>query len=258
MKKFLYASLAILSLVLLSLAGCSTTFDAAEAFRGESPEQIYAKGVDAMHDKNYQNAIKRFEALDVQYPYGRNTENAQLFLVYAYYITNDFASSEAAADRFIHTHPTNPHVDYAYFMRGLSNYYQNLGVFEKFFAVDLASRDLTQIKKSYTNFAELTRLFPRSRYAPAAHQYMIYLRNVMANYELHIAEYYYDRGAYVAAANRANQVVQQYQGAPAVPEALVIMVKSYRKLNLPQNTNEALSVLQYNFPRSNYLKRTPP
>jgi len=127
-------------------------------------------------------------------------------------------------------------------------------VFERFFTVDLATRDLAQIKKSYNDFAELTSLFPHSRYAPAAHQYMVYLRNVLANHELHIAQYYYDRGAYVASANRANYVVQHFQGAPAVPKALVLMVKDYRKLNLAQNAGDALRVLQYNYPNSEYMK----
>jgi len=255
MKCILYPILSLLSVLFLILTGCSTTFDAADAFKGESPEKIFALGEEYLKDKSYQNAIKRFEALDVQYPFGHNTEIAQLHLIYAYYMTSDYPSAEAAADRFIHTHPTSPHVDYAYYMRGLSNYYQNLGVFERFFTVDLATRDLVQIKKSFADFAELIRLFPNSYYAPAAHQYMIYLRNVMANHEMHVARYYYDRGAYVAAANRANQVVRHFQGAPAIPEALVIMVKSYRKLNLTQDLNDAYAVLQYNFPGSVYLKQ---
>jgi outer membrane protein assembly factor BamD len=254
MKRILHFGLPLLSVLLLGLSGCASTFDAAEAYKGESPDQIFKEGEDSLRGHNYSDAIKHFEALDVQYPFGRNTETAELHLIYAYYMTGDYLSTEAAADRFIHAHPTNPHVDYAYFMRGLANYYQNLGVFERFFTVDLATRDLVQIKKSYNDFAELTSLFPHSRYAPAAHQYMIYLRNVLANHELHIAQYYYDREAYVASANRANYVVQHFQGAPAVPKALVLMVKDYRKLNLTQNAGDALIVLQYNYPNSEYVK----
>lgn len=236
------------------LAGCASTTDPAEAYKNESAEEIFQHGEKAMRDKSYREAIRRFEALDVQYPFGRNTEIAQLQIVYAYHMVGDYALAEAAADRFVHAHPTNPHVDYAYYMRGLSNYFQNLGVFERIFSVDLATRDLTQIRKSYHDFSELVNRFPNSRYAPAAHQYMVYLRNVMANHELQVAQYYYSHAAYMAAANRATNVVRHYQGAPAVPDALVIMVKSYRALHLTQNEQEAMTVLQYNYPDSQYTK----
>jgi outer membrane protein assembly factor BamD len=236
------------------LTACSTSTDPAEAYKGETAQQIFQKGETALRERSYSEAVKRFEALDVQYPYERYTETAQLHIIYAYYMTSDYASAEAAADRFVHAHPANPHVDYAYYMRGLSNYYQNLGVFERIFTVDLATRDLGQIKKSYADFAEVVHSYPNSYYAPAAHQYMVYLRNIMADHELEVAQYYYSRGAYVAAADRANLVVRHYQGAPAVPKALVIMTKSYRALNLTQNANDSLQVLQYNYPNSSYVK----
>jgi len=140
----------LLSGLLLSvffLTSCSNTFDAAEAYRGESAEQIFNRGEAALRDRSYSEAIKRYEALEVQYPFGRNTVTAELHVIYAYYMSSDYVSAEAAADRFIHAHPTSPHVDYAYFMRGLANYYQNLGVFERFFTVDLATRDLSQLKR---------------------------------------------------------------------------------------------------------------
>lgn len=246
----------LIPIVLASVlfTGCSTTTDPADAYKGETPEHIFAKGEQALRDKSYQEAIKRFEALEIQYPFGRNTETAQLQIIYAYYMNSDYASAEAAADRFIHSHPTSPHADYAYYMRGISNYYQNLGLFERLFAVNLATRDLTQIKKSYSDFAEVDRLYPNSPYAPAAHQYMIYLRNLMANHELQVAEYYYNRRAYVAAADRANLLIRHFQGAPEIPQGLVIMAKSYRKLHLTQESNDAIRVLQYNYPNSKYVQ----
>jgi outer membrane protein assembly factor BamD len=246
--------LILVMLLSILVTACSTTTDPSDAYKGESAEEIFQKGEEAMISKNYGEAIKRFEALDVQYPFGRNTEIAQLQIIYAYYKTSDYASAESAADRFIHAHPTSPHVDYAYYMRGLSNYFQNLGVFERLFAVDLATRDLVQIKKSYNDFAEVVHLFPHSYYTPAAHQYMVYLRNILAAHELEVAKYYYNRGAYVAAANRASLLVRHYQGAPTVPDGLVLMVKSYRKLNLTQNANEAMKVLEYNYAGSKYVQ----
>jgi outer membrane protein assembly factor BamD len=148
-------------------------------------------------------------------------------------------------------YPTHPHVDYAYYMRGLSDFYLNLGVFERMFAVDLSKRDLIQIQKAFVDFKELTLRFPASRYTPSAHQYMIYLRNVLAKHELDVAKYYYNRGAYMAAANRGSVVVTQFQGAPTVKDALVLMVKSYRHLHLTKLESDTLAVLKYNYPEIN-------
>ncbi|HLB57889.1 MAG TPA: outer membrane protein assembly factor BamD [Gammaproteobacteria bacterium] len=255
MKSVKYLIVIALTFFLSFLLGsCTTTQDPSDAYKGETSQQIFQKGEEAVKDHNYTEAIKRFEALDVQYPFDRNVEIAQLHIIYAYYMSSDYASAEAAADRFIHAHPANPHVDYAYFMRGISNYNQNLGVFERVFTVDLAQRDLSQIKKAYADFADLVRLYPNSYYAPAAHQYMVYLRNILADHELEVAQYYFSREAYVAAANRASLVVRHYEGAPAVSSALVIMARSYRALHLQQNENDVLAVLRYNYPDSTYLK----
>lgn len=241
-------TLAMVTLVTGLMAGCANPSDPAEAYKDETPQQIYTRGKTALQDKSYSEAVKRFEALDIQYPYGSETEKAQLYLIYAYYMKEEYALSVAAADRFIRIHPTSPHVDYAFYMRGVANYYQNLGVLERLFSVDIATRDLTQVQKSYADFNELLVRFPQSRYAPAAHQYMIYLRNVMADHELHVANYYYSRRAYLAAANRASGLVAHYQGAPAVVDGLVVMVKSYRKLGLRKEEQDALTVLNYNYP----------
>jgi outer membrane protein assembly factor BamD len=248
-------NLAISLFPVIFLCACNTTTDPADSYKGEGPEQIFQKGEGYLKEKSYSEAAKRYEALEVQYPLYPKTQIAQLHIIYAYYKNGDYASAEAAADHFIHTYPTSPHIDYAYYMLGLSNYYQNLGVFEKIFNVDLATRDLTQVKKSFDDFATVVRDYPNSPYAPAAYQYMIYLKNVMADYELHIAQYYYDRKAYVAAANRANTIVRHYQGASAVPDALVIMVKSYRALHLSQLEMDSLAVLNYNYPNSSYVRQ---
>ena len=238
--------IAVIGTQLAFLSACSSVTDPSEVYKNETAQHIFERGETALRDHSYQEAIKRFEALSVQYPFGRDTQMSQLHIIYAYYMTSDYALSEAAADQFIHAYPANPHVDYAYFMRGQAHYFQNMGVFERLFAVDLATRDLGQIKKSYADFAEVVRLFPHSAYAPAAHQYMIYLRNTLADHELEVAQYYFDRGAYVAAANRANLVVRHYQGAPVIPKALVLMLKSYRALHLDQDAADTIAVLRYN------------
>ncbi len=245
MKKILLL-MTLLSAIFLS--ACATSTDPADAYKGESPHQIYQRGKAALRDKGYSEAIKRFEALDVQYPYGAETESAQFYLIYAYYMKEEYALSVAAADRFIRIHPTNPHIDYAYYMRGLADYYQNLGILERVFSIDLATRDLTQIQKSYADFSELVTRFPDSRYTPAAHQYMIYLRNVLASHELEVAQYYYDKKAYVAAINRASGLVAHYQEAPAVQGGLELMANAYHKLGLTQLETDTRKVLKYNYP----------
>lgn len=252
---FIKVSISILSgVLLLALASCATSTDPAESYPGQSAEQIFQKGEDALRDRDYGEAIKRYEALDVQYPFGHNTELAQLHIIYAYYMNNDYTSATSAAERFIHTHPDSPHVDYAYFMRGLSNFYQNLGILERLFALNLSTRDLTQIKKSYNDFASLIQHYPNSKYAPAAHQYMVYLRNIIADHQLQVANYYYQRQAYVAAADRANIVVRHYQGTPSVPGALVVMTKSYRRMHLTQLADDSMLVLKANYPGTDYIK----
>lgn len=230
------------------LAACSTATDPADMYAGEPPAQIFKVGKSSLQDKGYNEAIKRFEALDVQYPFDRVTDDAQLYLIYAYYMKEEYTMAVAAADRYIRLHPVSPNVDYAFYMRGVANYYQNLGIIERLFAIDLATRDLTQIQQSYNDFSVLVARFPNSRYTPSAHQYMIYLRNVMAAHELHIAQYYYSRKAYVAAASRASDLVAHYQGAPTVVDALVLMAKSYHQLHMTKLEQDTLAVLHYNYP----------
>lgn len=254
---YLFRALVCSSIVLV--AACSTANnEPSEAYKGETAEQIFIKGETALREHRYAEAIKRYEALDIQYPFASHAEMVQLHIIYAYYKNNDYLSAEAAADRFIHSYPASQYVDYAYFMRGLSNYYQNMGVFERLFTVDFSTRDLTQIKKSFNDFAEIVNHFPESPYAPAAHQYMIYLRNVLANHQLEVAKYYFDRKAYVAAVNRAGIVVRHYQGAPGVPAALVIMAKSYYQLKQPTFENQMESIIQYNYPNSIYSQEVSP
>ncbi|OGT62674.1 MAG: hypothetical protein A3E85_00285 [Gammaproteobacteria bacterium RIFCSPHIGHO2_12_FULL_45_12] len=247
MKKILQC-FSVLSLVVGLLSACTTAIAPSDAYRDETAHQIYQKGKTALQDKNFSEAIKRFEALDVQYPFGVETEQAQYYLIYAYYMKEDYVLSASAAERFIRLHPANPHVDYAYYLRALSEYYQNMGILERMFSADLATRDLTQIEKSYRDFSLLVARFPNSAYRPAAHQYMIYLRNILANHELEVAQFYYRHKAYVAAANRASNVVAYYEGAPAVKPALILMAKAYRQLRMDKLLQDTLRVINDNYP----------
>lgn len=252
MKKILLA-LPILTALTGVLTGCGTTTDPSSAYPGEPPQKIYSVGKSALKDANYSEATKRFEALDVQYPYGPETQRAQFYLIYSYYMKDEYAMSAAAADRFIRLYPTYPNVDYAYYMRGMSDFYKNLGLLERVFDIDFSKRDLSQIEKAYRDFSELVATFPESKYAPSAHQYMVFLRNLMADHVLHTAQFYYDHRAFLAAANRANEVVANYQGAPAVVPALELMVKSYHRLGMKKSEQNALLVLKYNYPNKNVI-----
>jgi outer membrane protein assembly factor BamD len=229
------------------LTACATSTEPSESYKDETAQQIYQTGKIALQDKNFSEAIKRFEALDVQYPMGSDTEKAQFYIIYAYYMKEDYVMASSSADHFIRMHPTYQYVDYAYYMRAMSEYYQNLGLIERIFSIDLATRDLVQIQKSYVDFNLLVTRFPNSRYAAAARQYMIYLRNIMANHELQVAQYYYNHQAYVASANRASDVVAHFQGAPAVKGALELMANSYHQLKMTKLEQDTRSVIHYNF-----------
>lgn len=248
MKKNLIV-FAVVALLAGLLVSCSSSTDPSDAYRDETSMQIYQAGMKALRAGNYTEAAKRFEALDVQYPFGSETEAAQFYLIYAYYMKEEYILAVASADRFIRVHPTYPHLDYVFYIRGLANFYENLGILEKIFTVDLATRDLTQIKKSYVDFNELVLRFPNSPYAASAHQYLVYLRNIFALHELQVAQFYYDHRAYVAAANRASELVAHYQGAPATIDGLRIMAKSYHELGLTKLEEDTLKVFYYNYPQ---------
>lgn len=256
MKKRLHKGIVAVFLAGLAVvsSSCTTKVGPAEAYKGETPKQIFDAGETDMRNGDFSEAIKRFEALDVQYPLERETELAEVHLIYAYYRKEEFAMADAAAGRFIRQHPLSPYTDYAYMVQGLSDYYQNQGALDRIFSIDLAKRDLAPIKKAYTDFSAIVSNFPESPYAPAAYQYMIYLRDLLARHQLQLAQFYYERKAYVAAVNRANLVIKNYEGAPSVPDALVVMVKSYRGLHLPLQEGQAMEILRYNFPDSSYTR----
>lgn len=235
--------------------GCSSTNpDPTKVFQNQSATQIYRDGEQALAERDYSQAIKHFEALDALYPFTAHTEQAQLDLLYAYYQNDDTASAGAAAERFIRLYPQSAHVDYAYYMRGLAHFDQDRGWFQRIAPTDLSARDAGSMQQAFDDFGQLVRLYPSSVYAPDARQRMIYLRNMFAGHELHIAEFYFEKQAYVAAVNRTNYIVQHFQSTPQVEVALGIMVRSYRKLGLTTLADQTKSLLQLNYPNSVVLK----
>ncbi len=163
------------------------------------------------------------------------------------------AAGLSAIERFIKINPSSPAIDYALYLRGVLNFNDNLGILGSWFGQDNAERDQRAAREAYQAFKQLVDQYPESRYSPDARQRMNYITNSLANYEVHVARYYLRRGAYVAAAARAQQAVADYQYTPAAEEALYIMVQSYDKLALPQLRDDADRVLRQNYPNSSFL-----
>lgn len=251
----LIKQLTLLFFLLCILDGCSSTVtDPAVIYKNQSAEQLYRGAEINLAKRKYSVAIKQLEALDALYPFGPNAEQADLDLIYAYYQDDDMPSTAATAERFTQLYPRSEHVDYAYYMKGLADFYQDRSWFQLYFPTDLSQRDPGASRLAFDDFSRLLQLFPHSQYAPDARQRMVYLRNIFAGYELNVAQYYFKRGAYVAAANRANYIVQHFNSTPQVETALGIMVKSYRALGLDDLANQSLQILTMNYPNGTVLK----
>jgi len=235
------------------LAACSFV-DKHDPTAGYSAEKLYREAKDALEGGQYDLAIKRYETLEARFPYGRYSQQGQLEIAYAYYKQNEQASAVAATDRFVKLHPNHPNVDYAYYLKGLVYFNEDLGFLGKVSRQDRTERDPKSARESFDAFKELVQRFPESKYAPDALARMKYLVNALASHEVHVARYYMKRGAYVAAANRAQYALKNYPQAPAQEEALLIMIRAYDVLGMPELRNDAERVLRKNFPDSAQLK----
>ncbi|PTQ90165.1 outer membrane protein assembly factor BamD [Agitococcus lubricus] len=237
----------LLSLFALTLcvAACSTTPDT----KGILSEQGYYEAAQkSLKYGNFENASKHLEALESHYPVGVYTEQAQLDIIYARYKHLDYPGAVVAAERFIRLHPLNPQIDYAYYLRALANFEADKDAFLRFIPLNTAHRDLNSSRLAFDNFNELVRRFPNSAYAPDARQHMIYIRNQMAENELHAGRYYLKRKTYVAALNRARWVVENYPQTPQTPEALAMIVHCYQQLGMTDLANQQLALLKTNYP----------
>ena len=235
------------------LAACSFV-DKHDPTTGYSAEKLYREAKDALDGGQYDLAIKRYETLEARFPYGRYSQQGQLEIAYAYYKQNEQVSAVAATERFVKLHPNHPNVDYAHYLKGLVYFNEDLGVLGKVSRQDRTERDPKSARESFDAFKELVQRFPESRYAPDALERMKYLVNALASHEVHVARYYMKRGAYVAAANRAQYALKNYPQAPAQEEALLIMIQAYDVLGMPELRNDAERILRKNFPDSAQLK----
>jgi outer membrane protein assembly factor BamD len=257
MLLFFKQCLLILSFCFL-LPACSLFGDKKGEFEGWTVQQFVSASKKALADEKYKKAIKILEQLDSRYPFGDHSSQAQLNLGYAYYKNNNTEAATASIQRFIKTHPRHAKVDYAYYLKGLINFNHYLGFIDRYIPSDITQRDTVFIQSAYLNFQELVRRFPNSRYAADAKQRMLYLDNALARHELHVARFYMDREAFLAALNRVNYILEHHKKAPVVPYALKLQIKAYKILDLIDLAAIAQKNYDYNYPNGPPLPEESP
>ncbi|MEJ1960455.1 MAG: outer membrane protein assembly factor BamD [Gammaproteobacteria bacterium] len=231
--------------VLLALSGCKSNRE--RALQRQGPEKLYQTARQQLRSYDFNTAIKTYEALTARFPFTNEARQSRLDLIYAYYKAGESESAIDAAETFVRENPTHPRVDYAWYVKGLVDFERTPNILERVFRVDLSERPPTTARKSFTAFKTVVEQYPKSEYAYDARKRMVYLRNRLAAYEVHVAEYYLRRGAYVAAAQRAKGAVEQYDGAPAIREALAILIESYDRMELKELAEQSRTVYRANF-----------
>jgi len=236
--------------LLLLLSGCSFFGDGDELDLGsESGEQqIYYEAQRYLDNESFGMAIRTLQLLESRYPFGRYAEQAQLELIYAHYGAYEYEAAIEAADRFIRLHPQHPNIDYAYYMKGLAAFDMDGDFFSSLIPTDDTKRDIGLIQEAFAEFAQLLARFPDSAYAPDARARMVHMRNMIARHEIHVANYYFRRGAYMAALNRGRWVVEHMQQTPSVADGLAIMAQGYILLGMNELALDSISVLRANYP----------
>ena len=244
MKKIL-----LVSLCLLMVVACSHKDYGSSDFKSYTAAQILKGGERALAKGDFTAAVKYFEAIDALYPFDPEARQGQLNSIYAYYKAEDHASALAAANRYIHLYPEGKNSDYAYYMKGIVNFDKDRGFLSSLYPRKPGYLDISGLKEAFANFAMMLKRFPKSVYAKDAEKRMLYIRGLLAENELYIAEFYFKRKAYIAAANRAGYIVKHFKGAPQVKEALKIMIKSYSELGATKQANDAFRIFKLSFPK---------
>lgn len=237
--------LSLLVALVLLLSSCASP----QAEIDELSEQgLYEQAQAILDSGGYARSVELFRQLEADYPFGNYAEAAQLSLIFAYYKSNEFELADATARRFIRLHPNHINVDYAYYLRGLAAFPEPASFFQSIFSADLSRKSIDDAEDSFLRFSELVERFPESLYIEDARQRMTYLRNLMARHELHVANQYMDYKTYNAAINRAQYVLQNFQKSTATPDALAVLVKSYRELGMHDQSDNHLALLKTNYP----------
>jgi len=235
-------------LLAITLAGCGLFGDKVDARKDWTAADYYKAAKEEFDNHNWDPAIKLYEQLESKFPFGRFAQQAQLEVAYAYYKNGDPAQAISAVDKFLKLHPNHPNIDYALYLKALVNFKEDLGPLTKVIAQDLADRDPKAARESFEGFKELVSRFPDSRYSEDARQRMAYLVEALARHEIHVARYYLSRGAFLAAANRAQDAIVRFSNSPIHREALEVMIEAYDRMNMPELRDDARRVLAKNFP----------
>jgi len=237
----------LLLLFSLALWGCSSNDDI-EDIPDTGEQQMYEQVQQYLKNGSYSEGVRALQLLESRYPFGKYAEQAQLELIYAHYQAYEHEAAVEAADRFIRLHPQSPSVDYAYYMKGLAAYTGNEDIFDRFIPTDPSERDTSHAKEAFGEFAQLVTRYPASPYAADARARMVYLRNLLARHEIMVANYYFRRGAYLAATNRGAYVVENFQRTPAVADGLAVMAQGYILLGYDELARDTIAVLALNYP----------
>jgi len=245
MKRSVAAFLVVLT---ANLAGCGLFGDTHDQQKNWSVEQFYKAAKTDLDNGNYLGAIKLYESLEAKFPFGRYAQQAQLDIAYANYKEGETAQAVAACERFIKLHPNHANLDYALYLKALSFYKLDQGILSWLLAQDLSERDPKALRESFDAFKELAERFPESRYAEDSRARMAYLINTLAKAEVNVATYYFNRGAFLAAANRAQTTLTRYPQAPANEDALLMMIQAYEKMGMKDLAADTRRVLDKNFP----------
>lgn len=244
----------ILLLPLLTLfSACALLPDQIDKTKDWNASKLYSEAKESQSNGDYLTALDYLQKLEVRYPFGRFAMQAQLDTAYIHYRDNEPESAISAANRFIKLHPQSDFVAYAYYLKGIINYNRNSGFLNDIFPTDPSQRDPGATLNAFNDFDELIRRFPNSKYTADARKRMIFLRNNMAKHEIHVADYYMRRNAYLAAANRASKVIKNYQRSTSVRDALEIMIKAYGKLGMMELADDARRVLELNLGKGRFV-----
>ena len=258
MPSFFYKFVIALCLSCLLQACSSSSNERKDNYADWSVEDFLSASKEEFDDENYKKTIEILEQLDSRYPFGKHSAQAQLDLINAYYKNSDSEAAEGSAERFIKTHPRHPKIDYAYYLKALINFNRGLGFIDRYVPSDRTQRDVLFTQNAYLNLEELLRRFPESEYISDVQQRMVFLKNALARHELHVMRFYMDREAYIAAANRANYIIQNYGNTPAVPYALQLQIKAYKILELPELADKSIKIYTHNFPNGPVLPEAAP
>lgn len=249
LNKILSRSSILLLLTFLMFNGCSSTEEQPNTSFLE--KELYDISQTRIKNGNFSSAIASLETLEARFPFGRYAEQAQAELIYAYYRNFEFEAARSSAERFINLHPRHAHTGYAYYLRGLSAFTDDSGIFTRYLESDLSRRDIEPAQISFEDLGEFVSRYPDSPYVGHAKQRMIYLKNILAKHEMHVADFYMKRKAYIAAIGRARFVIEHMPKTPQVPQALSILVKAYNLLGYEELSKKNLEILQLNYPNFN-------